>query len=304
MSTFLWFSRIILCHVFLLISCSLQAQDQNNTDSKSVEIDDISDIMLPLITNQNRFSKKEMKKPRSKDERQSENENSSNDFIKTNQRLTREKPKDGIYEKVQLIDLTQRKVNRLKRQLTTHQAKGKTVYVKKEVVTKINRLQHEEIVNVNVADTAVLSLAVAENKLKDERSSEASDKKDGDGSTSDSSLATFAVGSQNTSANHLYRITKDGNYQYQDGKEIVGSEKSDEWFEDGYKPITETTFYYDIAEQPHIDLKQENVGSFTSMSVEEQVKLIKESIEKSSDYIELDELEQSKKSVLGKNKEN
>ncbi len=294
MVTYFWFRCVILCHVFLLI-CVHGVQAQNHdADTKSVEINNMSDVMLQLTTHQDRISKEEMKEHRSEEQRQSVKDETGNDIIQTNKRVSRKKPQDGNYEKVQLIDLTQRKVNRLRRRLTTKQAKGKTVYVKKEVVTKINRLSQEGLANVNVADTGIVSLAVDENRLKDEG---VAVKNEGD--TTDNTLATFAVGSQNTSANHLYRITRDGNYQYKDGKDIVGSAKFKEWFKNGYKPITETTFYYEIAEQPHIDLKEKNVSSFTSMSIEEQVKLIEENIKKSSDYIELDELTRSKTSVLG-----
>lgn len=226
----------------------------------------------------------------------------SYNIIKKNKRVTKTKPQDGNYEKKRVIDLTQGKVNRLKRQLTTHQAKGKTVFVKKEVVTKIDRLQKNHIVNVNVADTGLVALAIADQQLSDEKSSEVSVENDQD--TTDNTLATFAVGSENTSANHLYRITKDGNYQYQDGKKMIGINKNDEWFQKGYKPITERTFFYEIADQPHIDLKVDNVGSFTSLSVEDQITLIKKSIKRSADYVELNELSRSKSSIFGQKEKN
>ncbi len=288
---------IISFALFLIVSCPFTSYAQSNKNTQSVKLEQITRSVRQLTTHQDLVYKK--KKPDNK-QKQNEKEKTHANVIETNQRLTREKPQDGNnYEKVQLIDLTQRKVSRLKRQLTTHQAKGKTVYIKKEVVTKINRLQQESIAKVNVADTGVVSLAVAEDELKND---DVKVKKDGD--TTDNTLATFAVASQNTSANHLYRITKDGDYQYQDGKDIVGSAKFSEWFKKGYKPITERTFYYEIAEQPHINLKQKNVSSFTSMSIAEQVVLIKKSIAKSSEYVDLDELTRSKTGVLGTEKSN
>ncbi len=290
---------IISFALFLIVSCPFTSYAQSNKNTQSVKLEKITRSVRQLTAHQDLIRKKKTKKRGINNENQNEKEKKPYNIIETNQRLTREKPQDGNYEKLQLIDLTNRKVNRLKRKLTTNQEEGKTVYVKKEVITKINRLQQESIANVNIADSGVVSLAVAEDKLKDD---EVTVKKDGD--TTDNTLATFAVASQNTSANHLYRITKDGDYQYQDGKDIVGSAKFSEWFKKGYKPITERTFYYEIAEQPHINLKQKNVSSFTSMSIAEQVVLIKKSIAKSSEYVDLDELTRSKTGVLGTEKSN
>lgn len=273
-----------------------QSQD---TDKKSVQVDNMSEVIHQLTTHQDHTEQQSHKEQNRKEKKK---QKLQNNIIKTNKRLTRNKPKDGNYEEVRLIDLTQQKVNRVKRQLTTHQEKSQTVYVKKEVITKINRLQQEGIVNVDVADSGLVSLAIAEQELSNETKSNPSLANNEDSSTN--TLATFTIGAQNSSANHLYRITKDGKYQYQDGKEIVGGKKYKEWFKNGYKPITETTFYYEIAQLPHIDLEQENVNSFTSMSIEEQVALIKESIQRSSDYVELDKLASSKTSVLGSKENN
>ncbi len=205
----------------------------------------------------------------------------SDDLIEKNERLTREKPKDQAYRKIELVDIQKNQLKSLKRQMATHRTNGKTVYVKEEVVEKLEQLTEEGITNVNLADSGIVSLSVAEKALERDKPISRN--------SSANTLATFMV-EKDGKGNKIYRITKDGKYEYKDDKKIVGGDKYHKIFKDGFKPITPKTFYYELSNQSHIDLTDDQIQTFLSLPVDKQVEMIKKGIKKSSDYVQLDEL--------------
>jgi len=69
------------------------------------------------------------------------------------------------------------------------------------------------------------------------------------------------------------RITPDGQYQYNDGHPIVGEEEAHVHFPEGYKPITEVTFYYQ-AKKNGLVIEGMSLKAFSALTVEAQRALL------------------------------
>lgn len=68
-------------------------------------------------------------------------------------------------------------------------------------------------------------------------------------------------------------MTKDGEFKYLDGRELVGSKEVVAYLEKG-KPITEATFYYELKSRGLIENKAMNLRTFISLSLEEKIRLL------------------------------
>lgn len=208
--------------------------------------------------------------------------------VEISTRFSESKPEKGEYRQIRIIDLQGENSTDVNRKLTTHQMKGKIVYVKKEEIDSIDQLGQENITGLQLSDSSMVVMAppdktvVPADAQPDERSVPKLK------NSSSKALTSFIVHNDGKPSK-LYKITEKGEYLYYDGEKIVGGQKYERAFPGGFKPITPITFYYQVSGAGNLYLEsRKGLSEFLSMTVEEQARFIEERVRETPTYIEID----------------
>ena len=167
-------------------------------------------------------------------------------------------PEDGKeYKEYKQINLHQHGQMTVLSGLSTHQLQGEKRYVPLEDAQRVAGMQDGLTPKNNEYQFKLINPDDAEAvAMKNETTASAED-----------------INNDNADSSYkVYRIDENG-YEYQDEKPIVGGKKIKERLADGYKPITELTFYYEAKDA---GLLSDNMSAkeFLSLTADEQKQLV------------------------------
>jgi len=247
---------------FLMTAMKGGDNDPDNEDSDKDSSSSKSQMAQSLLTNKNEKKQKhatsiqQQLKEQNKAGKQSPLPSSG---VQDNVMLSDKRPDGNAGISFEVIDLSEQDNGEVLKGLITKQAEGNYYYRKVETEGSIDKNKlasafDELIDNMNMD-------SVREEKWKKKKQSWFTKDPKAQGKSDDKPLK--------------YRITSSGDYQYYDGRKIVGSNKLKESFEDEYKPLAELVFFYEIRDR---GLLKKDIGprKFMSMDISEQRKLIKD----------------------------
>lgn len=179
--------------------------------------------------------------------------------VKENVMLSNERPDANSSISFEVIDLSEKDNGEVMKELLTKQAEGKFYYRKVETEGSIDKTKLASAFDKLIEQMNMDS--VREEKWKKKKQSWFTKDPMAKGKSEDKPLK--------------YRITSSGDYEYYDGRRIVGSKKLKKSFEDNYKPLAELVFFYELRDK---GLLKKDIGprKFTSMDINEQRQVIKD----------------------------
>jgi len=178
-----------------------------------------------------------------------------------------EPPEDGNYQTFEVIDMNAYERGELMAKLASHQAKGDLFYEQLETTDTLARQK------VAMSMPGEISPPQPTDMETFTQVATLIGEVDAAGEAAITETGEIAMAEENVAIEHIYRITEEGEYEYYDGRPIVGGRKYRVEFKDGYKPITEITFYYQVGEKTSLD-EVISLREFLLLPPDEQRQLI------------------------------